>query len=270
MPIADVSERSLADLLSLGGRRAVVTGGGRGVGRATVLRLAEAGAAVLIADLDPAAARDTAAVATSLHGAPVLVEDGDVGDPGRVRELADRAAQQLGGIDVWVNNAGIYGPTPLFESPDDLFDRYVAVNLRGVFVGAREAARHMRAGGCGGVIVNVASAAAIRSGRADSEPYSATKAGVVGLTRALAVTLAPSRIRVLGIAPTLTRTPGVEAMLNHAEGMDEIIAERAAHVPLGRPGVADDVARVIVFCASDLSTFMTGSTLLVDGGELAH
>ena len=149
---------------------------------------------------------------------------------------------------------------------DDDWDRVLTVNLRGAFVGCREAARRMTAAGTGGVIVNVPSVAGLRGRSAGVSHDVASKHGVTGLTSQLAVELAPHAIRVLAVAPTTIITPGVmEAM-----GGSDADLETALSRPLGRAARPDDVARVALFCASDLSLFMTGTTLVVDAGELAR
>lgn len=263
--IADVSTAPLAALLALDGRVAVVTGGARGIGLACCARLAEAGATVVVADLDADAAAEAAA-AVGERALPAAV---DVRRPGSLRTLAEHVAGTAGRLDVWVNAAGIYPTTPLLELEDDAWDAVLEVNLRGTFAGAREAARVMVRQGDGGVIVNVTSTAAYRVDGIGVAHYVASKFGVRGLTKSLAVELGAHRIRVLAVAPTVTRTPGLEAQREHLESAGFALDELAGELPLGRIAVADDVARVVVFCASDLSLMMTGSTLLVDGGALA-
>ena len=160
--MADASDRSIADLVSLAGRVAVVTGGGRGTGAAIARRLAEAGATVVIGDADEAAAEATAGELRTPDRAVIgrqLTVDAD----DEVSTFADRVVRDHGSIDVWVNNAGIYPHAPVLEMTGDDWDEVLDFNLKGVFLGAREAARRMSAGARGGVIVNIASTAAFRA-----------------------------------------------------------------------------------------------------------
>ncbi len=264
MPIPDVTDRSIHDLISLRGKRAVVTGGAEGLGKAIARRLAEAGASIVVGDIDEEAGKATAQELAAASGATVLALPLDVADAGSMATVADTAVAQLGGIDIWINNAGIYPLTPALELSDEEWNRVIGVNLSGTFAGCREAARRMVQAGRGGVIVNLSSVAGIRGRAPGVSHYVASKHGVVGLTQQLALELAEHGIRVLAVAPSIIITPGVEA----ARG-GEVDLERALAGPLGRAGHPDDVARVVLFCASDLSLFMTGSLLLVDAGEMA-
>lgn len=266
MGVADVSDRSLAELVSLAGRVAVVTGAARGIGLATAHRLAEAGAQLVVADLDEAAAKAAARSLADQHGTRVAGAAVDVADAASVAALADLAVDELGGIDIWVNNAGVYPAGDLLDLSDEEWDHVLAVNLRGTFLGAREAGRRMVAAGRGGVIVNVSSTSGLRSSRGGRGHYVASKHGVVGLTKALAAELGVAAIRVLSVAPTMVETPGVlEQLDQHSDAMTALREQRAS-MPAGRVGLPDDIARVILFCASDLAMLMTGSTVLVDGG----
>jgi NAD(P)-dependent dehydrogenase (short-subunit alcohol dehydrogenase family) len=262
-PSPDRSNVPLARLVDLTGQVAVVTGGASGIGLACCRRLAEAGAAVVVADVDAGAAGEAAA---SLGGAAAA--EADVRDEHSVRALADQAAAARGRVDVWVNAAGIYPTSPLAELEAAAWDEVLAVNLRGTFLGAREAARVMTAAGRGGLIVNVSSTAAYRIDAPGAAHYAASKFGVRGLTRALARELGPHGIRVLEVAPTVTLTPGLEAQREALTASGFALEELGERLPLGRVAVPDDVARVVLFCASDLSLLMTGSSLLVDAGEL--
>jgi NAD(P)-dependent dehydrogenase (short-subunit alcohol dehydrogenase family) len=266
MAIEDVSGRSLAELVSLRGRVAVVTGGGRGIGRASAARLAEAGASVVLGDVDGALAEAAAADLSSRHRTAVVAVRTDVRDPDAVRALADAAERQMGPIDIWVNNAGIYPSNPFLEIPAEEWDRVLELNVRAVFLCGQEIGRRMAERGRG-VIVNIASTGAFKTGPGVAH-YITSKHAVVGLTQAMSVELGPRGVRVLGVAPSMTRTEGrVEFLATMPPGMDAFIQEMEERPPLGRIGVPDDVARVVLFCASDLSMLMTGSTLMVDSGE---
>jgi NAD(P)-dependent dehydrogenase (short-subunit alcohol dehydrogenase family) len=268
LPIPDFSERPLRDLISLAGRVAVVTGGARGIGFAISARLAEAGAHVLIGDLREEDAAEAARGIARLGGT-ALPGELDVADSAAVGALADRAVRELGGIDILVNNAGIYPCAPVLDMTDEEWDRVLDIDLRGAFAGAREAGRRMVEAGRGGVILNIASTASYRVAGTGVSHYVAAKHGVLGLTKSLAVELGPYAIRVLAIAPTVTRTPGLEAGRAAFEAGGFRLDELGATLPLGRIAVPDDVARVALFCASDLAALMTGSTLLVDAGAMA-
>ncbi len=267
MPIADVSGHSLQQLISLKGRAAVVTGAAQGLGRAIANRLAEAGAGVLIGDLKVEQAEQAAADLSERHGVKVVAAALDVTDSASIAGAANLAVSEFGSIDVWVNNAGLYPNVGLFEMTDELWDNVMAVNLRGVFRSSREAAQKMIDAGRGGVIVNIVSTAGFKGVAPGVSAYVTSKHGVRGMVRQMAMELAPHDIRVLGVAPTFCETEGNMAAL---EALPERVrAEIAATLTsmLGRVGVPDDIARAVLFCASDMSMFMTGSTLLVDAGE---
>ena len=267
--VADVSSRTITELTSLAGRAAVVTGGGRGLGKAIARRLAEAGADVLIGDIDGTLARQAAADLDGAGASRVLGTSMDVTDSSTVKAAADLAVREFGRIDILVNNAGIFPCVQLEQMSDELWDRVLAVNTRGVFAGAREAASCMRAAERGGVIVNVASTAGFKGVAPGLAAYVSSKHAVRGMTRQLALELAPDAIRVLGVAPTFCVTEGnllaMSAGPDHTVTAEDIPAMLSSR--LGRVGVPDDVARAVLFCASDMSLFMTGSTLLVDAGE---
>jgi NAD(P)-dependent dehydrogenase (short-subunit alcohol dehydrogenase family) len=262
----DHSDRPLAELVRLDGRVALVTGAARGLGAQIVRRLAEAGADVVAGDLDAAGVAALAGEVSAASGRRVVGVALDVSDPASIVAAADAAVAQFGRLDIWVNNAGISPATgPAVDVEVDFIDRMLAVNTRGCYLGAREAAKRMPSGG---VVINLASTTGFRAS-AGISVYVASKHAVVGITKALGLEFGPLGIRVLGIAPTVMDTPGVreETAPLLAAGVD--IARRAAQNPLGRIGVADDVARVVVFAASDMAAFMTGSTLAVDAGRLA-
>ena len=271
MAAPDVSSRPLADLISLAGRHALVTGGGKGIGAAIARRLAEAGAAVMVADIDKAAAEQVAGeigAAAGPGGGRAIGVELDVTDSAAVEAVVGRAVAELGGLDILVNNAGIFPIFPVLAMPDEEWDRVLRTNLYGAFYCAREAGRQMA--GKGGVIVNVASIQAFRAGAPGLAPYTSSKGALVSFTQALAVELGPMGVRVLAVAPTVVDTPGLQANMPifEAAGVANVIEEVSAKLPLGRTAVPDDVARVVLFCASDLAALMTGDTLLVDAGHI--
>jgi len=264
--VPDVSDRTLAELMSLSGRRAVVTGAGRGLGAQIVRRLAEAGAAVIAGDLDGAAADEVAGEVSATGRRVVLGCELDIADSASLAAAADRAVAELGGLDIWVNNAGIFPTTgPAVDVDDAFLDRMMQVNVRGTYAGAREAARRMDGGG---VIVNLTSTAGFKAS-AGISAYVASKHAVVGITKALALEFGPLGIRVLAVAPTIIDTPGVREQLTPLAAAGVDVEAHVAANPLGRMGVPDDVARVVLFCCSDMAAFMTGSTVAVDAGALA-
>jgi len=270
MAVRDVSGHALADLISLKGRNAVVTGAAWGLGKATARRLAEAGASVLIADIDADQAAISAAEIAGATGSNVISAYSDAGNSASVIELAYAAKRELSSINIWVNNAGIPSSVPLFDLAEDEFDKVVAINLKGAFIGAREAARHMVEAGQGGTIINVASLAGLRGISPGQAAYVSSKHGVVGLTRQMAIELGKHDIRVMGIAPGVCLTEKTAFLGDMPpEQLKAIGIPGIDSSHLGRVGSADDVARVVLFCASDMAMFMTGSTLPVDGGIAA-
>lgn len=272
--VPDVSSKPIMELISLKGKKAVVTGGARGIGYAIVNRFAEAGADVVLADIDEPVATQSARALAKDWEKRVVPASVDMTDGQSVQHLAELAYNTLGAIDIWVNNAGIYPSKPLVQMSDTDWDKVLDINLRGTFIGAREAAKRMISARKGGVIINLASTAGFRAAGPGVAHYVASKHGVRGLTRALAVELGPYGIRVLALAPTLISTPGIDELRKQAAaampGMTDLLDQMATREPLGRVGVPDDVARVALFCASDLAMLMTGSTIPVDAGELAQ
>ncbi len=246
----------LATLVDLKGQRAFVTGGGRGIGAAIARRLAEAGAEVTVADIDPA----TAPVASSI-GAEFVVCD--ISDPADLEAALGEAGGSTG-LHIVVNNAGIFPTTgPMVDATDDFVHRMLDINVRALFSVSRDASKRMPEGGS---IVNLASIAGLFGG-ANISAYSASKAAVIALTRAFAKELGPRGIRVNAIAPGIIDTPGVQDQLGalRASGLD--VEQRLTANPLGIRGLPDHVARVALFLASGFAEFITGQTLVVDGGS---
>ena len=265
-PFADVSASPVDSLLSLAGRRALVTGGGRGLGKAIAVRLAEAGAAVAVADIDEGLAGAAASDIAGRFDRSVVGVRMDVTDAESVRSAA---AEAVGELDIWVNNAGVFPSIPVLETQDDAWEQVFAVNARGVFNGSREAARRMASAGSG-VIVNIVSTAGFEGTAPGLSAYVGSKHAVRGMTKQMALEFAPLGIRVLGVAPTFVPTEGnmaAAAAAMEAAGVDPAEMPVMSQSLIGRLGTPDDIARVVLFCASDMSMIMTGSTLLADAGQ---
>jgi NAD(P)-dependent dehydrogenase (short-subunit alcohol dehydrogenase family) len=254
----------------LSGKVAIVTGAARGIGRATALALARQGVQVAAVDIDAAGGQQTATEAQQSGGTALAIST-DVADSAQVNTMVEQVVAQLGRVDFLVNNAyisGGYAPVP--ETTDEVWQRVIAVNLTGYFNCARAAARVMITQG-GGAMVNLSSGAGLRGSISAGVQYSASKAGIIGLTKGLAADLAPQGIRVNCIAPGLIDT-GLGA-LDRWSGWTRAEVERYAQrdIALGRVGAPEDIADVVVFLLSDAARFMTGEVIVVDGGAgLAH
>jgi NAD(P)-dependent dehydrogenase (short-subunit alcohol dehydrogenase family) len=261
-----IARRPLDELLRLDGRVAVVTGGGKGIGAAIARRLHEAGARIVVADIDRDAA---AAVADELDGAALMV---DVAEPEAGETLAAFAERRFGRVDVLVNNAGIYPLRRLDHVDADFVDRITAVNIRGTVLASRAAARRMVHAGWGRII-NLSSIEAHHPAGTGFGAYGATKGAVATFTRHLALELAPAGVTVNAISPGPIETEGSAQL-----GRDTLSAPGAqdftdlprllGRMPVGRLGLPDDVARVAVFLATDAAAFLTGVDVLVDGGNV--
>lgn len=255
--VNDVSS-PLNELTDLTGRRALVTGGGKGIGAAITTRLIEAGARVTIADLDP----DAAHFAGQLGAGFVVC---DIADASQLSAAFDSAAG-ADGVDIVINNAGIFPTTgPLADVSDEFVHRMLDINVRAQFSATREAANRMPNGGS---IVNLASIAGLGGG-ANISAYAASKAAVIALTKASARELGAQGIRVNAIAPGVIDTPGVQDQLAplRASGID--IDSRIAANPVGLRGLPDHIARAALFLVSGLAEFVSGDVLVVDGGSTA-
>jgi NAD(P)-dependent dehydrogenase (short-subunit alcohol dehydrogenase family) len=249
--------------MRLAGKRVAVTGAGRGLGREFALHLAQLGARVLAVDIRDELLRETAALAAT-RSLQLATSVADVSSAQQTAALADDARRVLGGLDALVNNAAIVeglARRGFDEIEEDEWDRVLTVNVKGVWLCARAMVPLMRAAG-GGSIVNMASEVAF-SGSPGLAHYVASKAAVVGLTRTLARELGPSQIRVNALAPGFVPTEGSQGML--ADGQYDVGA-----TPLGRVGQPADLVGALAFLVSDESSFITGQTLLVNGGRFVR
>lgn len=245
----------------LAGKTAIVTGAGSGIGRAAALRFAAEGARVAAVDLDGAKAQATCDAA----GAGALALTVDVTDADAVAAAVEQVAEAFGSVDVYFNNAGIpQAAKPFEETSREEWDRIIAVNLTALFTGVQAVAPVMRRQG-GGAIVVTSSIAATRP-RPGIATYVASKAGVNGLVRALALELAPDRVRVNAIAPVAVRTPML-AQFAFAESEQATIERVEQTIPLGRLVEPEDIAAAALYLASDEARCITGITLNVDGGR---
>ena len=269
MPVPDVSQHPISELVTLRGRTAVVTGGGRGLGKAIAARLAEAGAHVLVGDIDGDLAGKTAAELAERYDTDAVGVTMDVTDSASVRAAADLAVDRWGRLDAWVNNAGVFPHIPVLEMTDEEWDAVFAVNARGTLASSREAARAMSAGGHGGVIVNVASTVAV-AGIPDRAAYVASKGGVAALTRAMALDHVADNIRVNAVAPGVIWSNYYDRMMQQVPDPAAFKKGLQDRAPMGRIGEPKDIANAILFLASDESSFATGSVMLIDGGYTAR
>ena len=261
----------LSELFGLPEHVALITGGGRGIGRGIALRLAEAGARVMIADFDASGAEQTVREIESAGGtaSSVTVDVRRTEDAARAVEAATSA---WGRIDILVNNAGVYPMAAALETDEAQWERVLDLNLKGAFFFARAAAARMVAAGRGGNIINIASINAYRP-MGGFLPYNASKAGLTMLTGTLALELGRSGIRVNTVVPGGIQTPGADDLNQALAQMLGIPAERVtqgflARVPMARLGTPDDVATAVLFLASQAAAYVTGASLVVDGGYL--
>ena len=249
----------MTTVVELVGPSAVVTGVSKGIGRATAVALAKAGANVVgVYHSDDEGAR-LVTQQIEAEGREAVIVKGDTGDPSLAPRLAKEALDRWGSLDIWVNNAAALMVKPLVDTTDDDWHGLLAANLHGFFYGSREAARVMYGQGRGRII-NVTSAADVLI-VANLAAYIAAKGGILGLTRTLAIEAAEHDVTVNAVAPGATDTP-----LNLKAYTPEVRATYEQRIPLGRIGSEEEIADVIVFLASTASRYLTGQEIVVDGG----
>jgi len=261
---------SIAELFNLSGKSAIVTGGAMGIGKAISLRLSEAGAAVTIADLDLDTANATVDEVKSNGGKAQAVQaDASKGDD--AKKVIQSTMEAFGSVDILVNNAGIYPLLPVMRVEEQLWDKVIDINLKGSFLYAQAAAKAMIDAGKGGKIINLASVDGLHP-NGNATPYNASKGGVIMLTKALALELAPHKILVNAVAPGSIMTPGTKAVgaaaIANGLTIEQLGKSFAGRIPLERMGEPDDIAKAVLFLASAAADYMTGDVLLVDGGYL--
>lgn len=239
-------------LLDLSSKTALVTGGALGIGFGIAYRLAEAGVKVMIGDLQEA------------KGIKAQSFIADVSNEEDVKNLVSHTVKTFGSLDILVNNAGIYPNIPVSQMSLEDFEKVLAVNLKGVFLCTKYASEQMIKKGNGGKIINITSIDAIHPSSIGLAHYDASKHGVWGFTKNVALELAPHKIWVNAIAPGAILTPGVEKLQLPAQVMESFLAK----IPMHRIGDPDDIGKVALFLASDMSSYMTGAQIVVDGGAL--
>ncbi|WP_322816480.1 3-oxoacyl-[acyl-carrier-protein] reductase [Chloroflexus sp.] len=245
-------------LLDLSGRVAIVTGGSRGIGRATAERLAGSGAAVVVNYRGNAAAAEATVAAITAAGGTAIVVQGDVSQPADVEQMVKTTLERFGRIDILVNNAGITRDTLLLRMKESDFDEVIATNLRGVFLCTRAVLRPMTKQRFGRII-NITSVVGL-TGNVGQANYAAAKAGILGFTKSTAREMASRGITVNAIAPGFIETEMTEAL--NEEARKAILAT----IPLGRFGQPAEVAGLVCFLASDAGAYISGQTLTIDGG----
>ncbi len=252
--------------MRLAGKVAIVTGGGSGIGRATALLFAQEGARVVVADYAPEGGQETVRMIQQ-HGGEALFVESDVSNAEDMQRLVQTTVDAYGRIDILVNNAAVTIPASVVDATEEVWDKTMEIDLKGVFLLSKYAIPHMINGG-GGSVINMASMCGLVASP-NQAPYSAAKGGVVALTRQMAIDYARYNIRVNGIAPSEVRTPMFLGFINHAPDPEKKMQELVARIPMGRVAEPEEIARAALFLASDESSYITGVTLPVDGGLTA-
>lgn len=260
-------QTSLQQLINLEGKTALVTGGAMGIGLGIVRRLAEAGARVVIVDINEEVGTQAAEKLTA-DGYQVACTRADVSDEEEVRMAIQYAAETFGSIDILVNNAGIYPMVPVMQMSTADFEKIISVNLKSAFLFTKYVAENMIARAHGGRIINITSIDALHPSAVGLAVYDASKHGLWGFTKNTALELAPHNIQVNAIAPGGITTPGTGGGDESSSALTETTKAFLKKIPMGRMGDPDDIGKVALFLASDLSSYITGTQVVVDGGAL--
>lgn len=261
----------ITKLLDLSGKTAIVTGA-VGIGFGIAYRLAEAGVNIVIASyIKEETKESTSKLEAQGFKAKAVVTD--VSKEEDVKRMVEETINTFGGMDILVNNAGIYPSTPLSKMTVSDFDKVLAVNLKGVFLCTKFVSEQMIKQGKGGKIINITSIDALHPSSAGLAHYDASKHGVWGFTKNVALELAPHKIWVNAIAPGGILTPGVQKLqkdtpIPQGVDMQKLLEGFLAKIPMHRLGEPDEIGKVALFLASDMSSYMTGSQIIVDGGVL--
>ncbi|MBI3911179.1 MAG: SDR family oxidoreductase [Armatimonadetes bacterium] len=244
-------------------RIALITGAGAGIGRASVMAFTREGAHVVAVDVNESTAAETVALARGSAGEAVVFR-ADVSRSAEVQAMIRFAVERYGGLDILFNNAGIVQNGTVTETPEDEWEQTMAINLRSVFLGCKYAIPEMRRRG-GGVIINTASVAGLVGVR-NRASYSASKMGIVGLTRSIAIDYIQDNIRANAICPGTVDTPSLRQRIAQAEDPEAARIAFLARQPMGRLGTPEEIAALAVYLAAEESAYMTGSATVIDGG----
>ncbi|RLG82069.1 MAG: beta-ketoacyl-ACP reductase [Thermoprotei archaeon] len=245
-------------------KRALVTGASRGIGKAIALAMAKEGAILGVNSRRLENLRETVELIRSLGGEVIPIE-GDVGKKEDCKKIIEEFVEKTGGLEILVNNAGIHATAPVEELDVEIWDKILAVNLRGAYLCSKYALPYMKKARWGRII-NIASMLSF-IGIPERGAYAASKTGILGLTRVIALETAPYNITVNAIAPGFIETEMVKARIKEGKLDKDRLIKR---IPLGRMGTPEDIAHVAVFLASDYASYITGQVIIVDGGYLAQ
>ena len=250
--------------MKLAGKVALITGGGSGIGKATAILFAREGAKVVVADYDAKAGEETATEIKSAGGKALFVK-ADVSKSADVRKMIEMTINIYEQLDILVNNAGVQQPATLItETPEEVWDWLIGINLKGVFLGMKYGIPHMLERG--GIVINMASMAGL-TGFSHVSAYCASKGGVIQLTKTAALEFVNYNIRINCLCPGTTLTPLVERQMSRQDWKDK--KPLRGPIPMGRLGKPEEIAQAALFLACDESSYITGSALVADGGYTA-